>query len=87
MIAQPWVYVLCLLTSAVCAFLLVRAYMRTRAKLLLWSAISFVLLSVNNFFVVADMILFPDWNMLVLRYVAALGAIAVLIYGFIWEAE
>jgi hypothetical protein len=87
MSAPTLVYVLCLMASALCAALLVRAYRRTRTRLLLWSALSFVFLSVNNFFVVADMVLFPDFNFLVWRYGAALAAIAVLIYGFIWEAE
>jgi hypothetical protein len=64
-----------------------RSYLRTRTRLLLWSAIAFVFLAVNNFFVLGDMILFPDFNLLPFRYVAALGAVCVLIYGFIWEVE
>lgn len=81
------VYVLCFVTAAICAALLLRAYMRTRAKLLLWSALAFVCLAVNNFFVLGDMILFPDFNLLPYRYGAALAAVCVLIYGFIWEVE
>ena len=81
------VYVLCFLTSALCAVLLVRAYRRTRTRLLLWSAVSFVLLAVNNLFVVLDLVLFPDVNYLPHRYVSALAAVGVLICGFIWEAE
>lgn len=81
------VYSLCFLTSAICAGLLLRSYMRTRARLLLWSAIAFICLAVNNFFVLGDMILFPDYNLLAFRYVAALAAVCVLIYGFIWEVE
>ncbi len=81
------VYSLCFLTSAICAGLLLRSYMRTRARLLLWSALAFICLAVNNFFVLGDMILFPDYNLLAFRYVAALAAVCVLIYGFIWEVE
>ena len=81
------VYSLCFLTSAICAALLLRSYLRTRTRLLLWSAIAFICLAVNNFFVLGDMILFPDLNMLPFRYVAALAAVCVLIYGFIWEVE
>lgn len=87
MTAPTLVYVLCFLTSVVCAGLLVRSYLRTRARLLLWSAVSFVCLAINNFFVVGDMVLFPDMNLLPFRYAAALSGIGVLIYGFIWEAE
>ncbi|HYF23317.1 MAG TPA: DUF5985 family protein [Caulobacteraceae bacterium] len=81
------VYILCLLTSATCAFLLVRSYNRTKAGLLLWTAVCFVLLALNNLFVVADMILFPDINFWALRQIAAFAAVGVLLYGFIWESE
>ena len=36
------VYVLCALTSLGCAVLLVRGYLESRARLLLWSSVSFV---------------------------------------------
>jgi hypothetical protein len=81
------VYSLCFITSAICAALLLRAYVRTKMRLLLWSAVAFVCLAVNNFFVLGDMILFPDFNLLGFRYAAALAAVCVLIYGFIWEVE
>lgn len=81
------VYSLCFLTSAICAALLLRSYWRTRTRLLLWSAVAFVCLAVNNFFVLGDMILFPDANLLMFRYTAALASVCVLIYGFIWEVE
>jgi hypothetical protein len=81
------VYTLCFITSALCAGLLLVSYLRTRARLLLWSAISFVCLAVNNFFVLGDMILFPDINLLPMRYLAAFAAVCTLIYGFIWEVE
>jgi hypothetical protein len=87
MIFPTFVYVLCFVTSTLCAALLVRAYRRTRTRLLLWSALSFVLLAVNNFFVAADMLFLPEAHLLAFRYAAALGAVAVLVYGFIWEAE
>lgn len=81
------VYTLCFATSSICAALLMRAYLRTRTRLLLWSAVAFVCLAINNFFVLGDMILFPDINLLAFRYAAALAAVCVLIYGFIWEVE
>lgn len=81
------VYTLCFVTSGICAALLLRAYVRTKARLLLWSAVAFVCLAVNNFFVLGDMILFPDINLLPYRYAAAFASVCVLIYGFIWEVE
>lgn len=35
------VYILCAITSLACAVLLLRSFRRTRARLLLWSGISF----------------------------------------------
>lgn len=86
-VAPTAVYVLCLATSTVCAVLLLRAYLRSRARLLLWTALSFTFLSINNLFLVADMVLFKETNLWTLRQIPAVAAIAILLYGFIWEAE
>ena len=81
------VYLLCLLASTGCALLLQRAWRRTRTRLLLWSAAAFALLALNNLFVVADLLLLPDVNLIGLRHASALAAVAVLLYGFIWEVD
>ena len=81
------VYTLCLLTSVLCAWLLARAWMTTRARLLLFSAVCFALLALNNLFVVADMIMLPHADLTIFRQLSMLAAIAVLLSGFIWEAE
>ena len=86
-LAPAAVYVLCLLTSIVCAGLLLRAYARSRARLLLWTALSFVCLAVNNLFLVGDLVVFPEVDLWPMRQAAAIAAIGVLLYGFIWEAE
>ena len=81
------VYSLCLLTSIVCAGLLVRAYRASRSRLLLWSALSFVFLAVNNLLVVIDMVMLQEADLTLARQGAALAAILVLLYGFVWEAR
>ena len=81
------VYGLCLLTSAVCAAMLVRSYLRSRQPLLLWSGICFSLLAANNLMVVLDMVVLPGSDFSMGRQVAALLAVGVLIYGFIWEVD
>jgi hypothetical protein len=86
-IGASLVYILCLATSALCAALLTRAYIRSRARLLLWSAVCFALLALNNLFVVSDMLLFPDVNMTMWRLVASLAGVGVLLYAFIWEID
>ena len=80
-------YLLCLLASVACAALLLRAFRRTHAPLLLWSAACFALLALNNLFVVADMIFFTGTDLTYLRQASAFAAVAVLLYGFIWEVE
>ena len=86
-LAPAAVYGLCLVTSVVCAGLLLRAYHRSRARLLLWTALSFVCLAINNLFLVGDLVVFPDVDLWPMRQAAAVAAIGVLLYGFIWEAE
>lgn len=81
------VYLLCLATSIVCAGLLIRSYVRARTRLLLWTALCFVFLALNNLFLVADMVLFPNIDFRGWRQAAAFAAIGVLIFGFIREAE
>jgi biotin transporter BioY len=43
------VYLLCFLASSTCASLLGRAWWRSRARILLWSALCFTFLAYNNF--------------------------------------
>lgn len=81
------VYLLCLITSLVCAGLLIRAWRRSRSKLLLWTALAFGCLAINNLLLVADMILFAGVDLRWARHASGLVAISILLYGFIWEAE
>jgi hypothetical protein len=81
------VYSLCFATSALCAYLLGRSFFRTRTRLLLWSAICFALLAVVNFIVILDMEVFPHIDFRPYRLWLTLIAIAVLLFGFIWDEE
>lgn len=82
------VYIMCFLTSSVCALLLTRSYRTSRARLLLWSAVAFVLLAVNNLLVVIDLVVLGDsTSMQMPRLLASLGAVMVLLFGFIWDLE
>lgn len=87
MTAPALVYMFCFIACAICAGLLVRSWIKTRTRLLLWIAISFVLLAVNNFFLFADNTLFPDGDLSVFRTISAVSAVSILIFGLIWEAE
>ena len=81
------VYLLCFATSSACAILLARSYARTRARLLLWSAMCFVLLAGNNLLVIVDLLVLPDVNLTVVRLGFSVAALAVLLFGFIWDLE
>ncbi len=81
------VYSLCALTAAVCTYLLTQGYRRTRYRLLLWSAICFAGLTINNLILVLDKIAFPEIDLIFWRTLASLAAMSVLLYGLIWDAE
>lgn len=81
------VYLLCFLTSAACAWLLARSYWRTGARMLLWSALCFLLLAGNNLIVILDLLVLPSWDLRLARLALSLGAVTVLLFGFIWDVE
>lgn len=81
------VYLLCFATSSACALLLGRSYRRNGARLLLWSTLCFALLAVNNLFVIIDMLLIAWIDFGLVRLGLSLGAVGVLLFGFIWDME
>lgn len=81
------VYLLCGLASAICAVLLARSYLRSRARLLLWSALCFAFLATNNLLVILDLLVLPTVDLRVPRLLLSLAAGAVLLFGFIWDVE
>ena len=80
------VYVLCMLTSAFCATLLIREYRRSSARLLLWSSLSFVAWAVNNALVFTDLVVLPGVDLSLLRAITALVAVTLLLYALVWDA-
>lgn len=78
------VYVLCTLTSGLCAWLLVRAYRRVPVSMLYWSGLCFMLLTLNNLMVFTDIVVLPSWDLTILRFLLSLAAVSVLIFGFVW---
>lgn len=82
------VYLLCFATSAMCAALLGRAYRRSSARVLLWSAICFGFLALNNLMLVVDLVLLPEAVTLTLpRHLLSLAAVGSLTFGFVWDLE
>jgi hypothetical protein len=79
---------LAMLTSAACMWFLFRAYAASRVRLLLWSGLCFVFLTLNNVFLFFDVVVFPvEVDLRPYRLAAALVAVGFLLYGFVWESE
>jgi hypothetical protein len=87
------VYALCALTSLACAALLLRGYVRSRVRLLLWSGLCFAFLFLNNVLLFVDKVVLPDQDAMlgvpfaVWRSAAAMAGIGLLVIGLIWDGE
>jgi hypothetical protein len=82
------VYLLGTVVTLLCAILLLRAYHGVRMKLLLWSGLCFVGLTVSNALLCIDLILLPETvNLYMWRLASAAGAMLLLIYGLVFESE
>jgi len=81
------IYTLDALTALLCTILLLRAYLHSRYRLLLWSGICFAGLTLNNILLLLDKIMLPDVDLSPLRSAVALVAMAILLYGMIWDSE
>jgi hypothetical protein len=81
------VFVLCALTSIACAVLLVRGYMKSRVKLLLWSSFCFVGLALNNTMLVVDRVFFPAEDLSIARAIPGVAGLLVLLFGLVWDSE
>jgi hypothetical protein len=80
------VYILCALTSLTCTVLLLRSYARRPVRLLLWSGLCFLGLTLNNILLVIDLTVLPEVDLSLLRSLPALVGIGLLIYGLVWDS-
>ncbi len=80
------VYLLCALTSAFCAGLLVHNYRRTRLRLALWMSACFVGLALNNLLLCVDLIVVPNVDLRLWRNTTGIAALLTLVIGLIWES-
>lgn len=82
------VYSLCALTSLVCAVLLVRSWMRTRAKLLAWSSACFIGFTINNVLLVLDFVLYKtEVDLSLARTLIAFLSVFALVVGLVWSSN
>jgi hypothetical protein len=64
-----------------------RCWTRCRSRLLFWSALCFAGLTLNNFLLVVDMLVFTAVDLSTWRLLAGLLALLLLLFGLIWEEE
>ncbi len=81
------VYLLCFLTSLTAMSLLLRSYWASRSRLLMWSTLGFVALTINNLFLLLDTVVLPDIDLLAIRQISALTGAGLLLYGLILEVD
>ncbi|WP_439628344.1 DUF5985 family protein [Gemmata sp.] len=79
------VYLLCAATALTCGLLLLRGFLRTRTRLLLWCAVCFLALFAETVTLFADRIIFPDADLVLVRRSLALAGGTVLVYGLVWD--
>jgi hypothetical protein len=81
------VYVLGAGTCLLCAVLLLRAYLRTRVRLLFWSGLCFLGLMLDNVMLYVDFEVFPDVSLTVWRKLPGLIALGLMVFGLVWESK
>ena len=75
------------LTTLICAVLLLRGYGRAKRRLLLWSGLCFVGLSISDFLVYVDLVILPETDLYILRLGIAAVALLFLLFGLIWDSQ
>ena len=79
-------YLLCAVTSAFCAVLFARSYRQSGTRLLLWSALCFTGMALNNILLLIDKAT-PTLDLSVSRSAPALAGVCLLLYGLIWDSR
>jgi hypothetical protein len=74
-------------TVALCALLLLRAYVKVRQRLLMWCGLCFAGLTISNTLLVADHFVFTDVSLYRYRLAAAAIAMLLMVYGLIFESD
>ena len=81
------IYGLCALTAAACTALLLRGYLRTRFRLLMWSAVCFGGLTANNVLLILDRLVFTEVDLSTWRFAITLASVILLLCGLILEGN
>lgn len=81
------IYLLCALTSAICALLLLRGFARTGVRFLFWSSLCFLGLALNNLLLLVDLVvLVREVDLSMERALVATIGLSALVFGLVWES-
>jgi hypothetical protein len=86
MIAEA-IYIACAITSAGCAWMLFRGFARGGPRLLLWAALCFVALALDNVILYVDLVLTPTMDLFYYRTVVAAVGMVILLCGLVGESR
>jgi len=81
------IYTMCAITALACGLVLLRSYLMDRYRLLLWSGLCFIGLSLNNLLLVLDRTVLLEKDLSTLRLLVALASMLLLVVGLIMEVD
>ncbi|MGH9648788.1 MAG: DUF5985 family protein [Bryobacteraceae bacterium] len=81
------VYILGTLTTLACAVLLLRGFAATRKRLLFWSGLCFIGLTLANALRFVDLVMLPAVDLYLWRLVPAAIGMLLLLFGLIWDID
>lgn len=79
------IYTLCAVTAAICAGALLGSWRRNGHRILLWSGLCFIALTINNALLILDAVVLPTEDLSEVRLWTALVAVCLLLYGLLFE--
>lgn len=79
------VYILSALVSLVSAWLLLRSFAVTRARLLLWAGLCFTGLTLNSVMLFVDKVVITGTDLSTWRTLPALAGMLAFVFGLVWE--
>ncbi len=80
-----FVYLLCTLTSILCAVLLIRGYKQSGTRLLMWLSICFIGLAVNNILLFIDLVVRPELDLSISRDISGIAGGLLFLMGVLWD--
>lgn len=82
------IYALGAIASLLCAWLLLRAYLTGKYRLLLWGGLCFAGLTFCNVLLILDKVFLPpEIDLSLWRHLVTLISFGIFLYGLIFDAE